>query len=467
MSKWQGGPLPFEADAIETIWDERKCIYWIYRLGDKLYCRVRGSKPPYPISEPELIGTGYYGSGSIIEWADGFLNIFWPNNNPKKVMQKYTKAADIPDPSVGPKPPYPVYPTYDEYHIHWIGLLQWMYNHPEWSARELIDMSVSRGASAIQSFGWVGINNAENSYNFEAMPWVLVNGKVDFTQKNPKYEAAYKRLAQMCKNFGVDYKHELFMRYNEEVFRAANNVNGINGFFTSEATAIQKQYIDWTVQWDKEIYGEDYKPMKVLMNEMAHIPGNDESAHEVADWHREIGDHFLQYTDIDRMVIDNSHSDFALSWFVEPTKCPYHMAAHGVDFWFGREEFAGRKVQFEMHGCSTIFGWQDAGYEHVLGSGWKHCTGSEDGAFDGNVWLIRDGSVIHMQADDDEYLETMKYIERTKGGKKVRVTLFMFDPLRAKETEDPKMIIGDGQEHYDKIKEFNWPKVDAFKKVFG
>lgn len=101
MSKWKGGPLPFKADAIETIWDERKCIYWIYRVEDKLYCRVRGSKRPYPISEPELIGTGYYGSGSVIEWADGFLNIFWPNKDAKKVMQKYRKASTIPDPSAG------------------------------------------------------------------------------------------------------------------------------------------------------------------------------------------------------------------------------------------------------------------------------------------------------------------------------------------------------------------------------
>ncbi|HEC62493.1 MAG TPA: hypothetical protein ENI27_09630 [bacterium] len=338
-----------------------------------------------------------------------------------------------------------------------------MYNHPDWDPRDLIDRSVSRGASAIQSFGWVGINNAENSYNFEAMPWMLVGGKVDFTQPNAKYEATYKRLAQMCKNFGVDYKHGLFMRYNEEVFRHYGNVNGVNGFLTEEAIAIQKEYVDWTVQWDKEIYGADYKPTKVLMNEMAHIPGNDESAHEVADWHRKIGDHFLQYTDIGRMVIDNSHSDFALSWFVEPIQCPYH---DGV-FLFGREEFADRKVQFEMHGCSTIFGWKDAGYEHVLGSKWNHCTGSEDGSFDGKVWLIRDGSVIHMQADAEEYLETMQYIKATKGNKKVRVTLFLFDPLRAVETEDPNIIIGDGQEHYDDIDKFNWRKVEVFREVFG
>lgn len=101
MIEFKGGPLTFKADAISTVWDESKCLYWVYRKGDSLFLKKRGSRPPYPESDPYLIGTGYYGTGSVIIWEDGFVNIFWPNIDPDKVAQRYTKASPIPDPSAG------------------------------------------------------------------------------------------------------------------------------------------------------------------------------------------------------------------------------------------------------------------------------------------------------------------------------------------------------------------------------
>lgn len=101
MIKWDGGPLPFKADAISTLWDEAKCLLFVYRDGDKLYFRKRGSMPPYPFSEACLIGQGYSGSGSFLIWADGFINIFWPDDQNRVVQQRYKKATAFPDPSAG------------------------------------------------------------------------------------------------------------------------------------------------------------------------------------------------------------------------------------------------------------------------------------------------------------------------------------------------------------------------------
>lgn len=99
-ANWQGGPLPFRADAITSCSDKRGCIHWIYLQGNVLKHRIRGSRDPYPISDEDTIGNGYAGLGSVFLFGDGRFQLEWPKKN-DNAWHLYIIPEEYPDPSAG------------------------------------------------------------------------------------------------------------------------------------------------------------------------------------------------------------------------------------------------------------------------------------------------------------------------------------------------------------------------------
>jgi len=237
-------------------------------------------------------------------------------------------------------------------------------------------------------------------------------------------------------------------RYNFPIFRADLNHQGIRDFYTPEGLEVQKEYTRDCMKWYKEC-GID-KPTVLLMNEPAHY-GSDETGHIIAEWHREIGDLVLQYTDRNKLWFDTSHSEYAYAYFVEPFKCPK------CDFMFGREEFADRSVIAESHGCSTLRGLMENGAEAFYGSGWKQWAVNEDGSEYGSTIAYNpDGSIAFRFANAEEYRETLEYPEKRDGetGKDSHVVGFPTGMLK----------LGEGD--FSDINVIDWKKYDLYKEIF-
>ena len=327
-----------------------------------------------------------------------------------------------------PTPPIPLPEKFETYSINWIGLLPWMTmkamagEDVSKPVDRLVELSRRSGAAYIHSFCWVGDPSPDNSYTQFATPWLWVDGKIDFTKKNPEHEKQFRFLAETCKKYDMEFRPIFFMaRYNFPAFTRNLNVQGIEDFYTPEAKAVQSAYIFDCIHWLLDIFGPDYKPTVLLMNEPAHY-GDDTAAHEIADWHKEIGDYVLQWTTPDRLWVDGSHSEYAHAWFVGPQKCPK------CERWLGRDEYSNRPVRSESHGCSTLQGFQDNGFDGWSGSAWTHGAFNEDGSDSGSK--LCDGISAFRQANTAEYTTALKYVMDNQGDKKAYIVSFPFDPIK-------------------------------------
>ena len=349
----------------------------------------------------------------------GFMrNTFCPDDR-IKFNKKYVKGTEPLSWCAfhkEPTPPIPLPEKFEEYHIHWIGLLSWMMAHPEENVDVLIEKTRRTGASCVHSFAWVG-----EDYFLKETPWEWIGDKIDFTKLNTDYRFQFKRLAQLCKDNDMDFMPILFMsRYNFKLFTTAWNVNGIEDFYSPEALEIQKTYVVWCLTLLKEVYGNDYKPTVQLINEPAHT--DDESAHQIADWHREVGDLVLQYTDKGRLWFDSSHSEYVHAWFVGPQPCPK------CGRMLGRVEFSDRPCISESHGCSTLEGFKSNNIDAFFGSAWTHGACNEDGSDSGSK--LCDGISSFRQANTAEYTTALKYVMDNQGDKKAYIVSFPFDPIK-------------------------------------
>ena len=344
-----------------------------------------------------------------------------------------------------PEPPIPpLPPKYDEYHINWIGLLSWMYLNPTQDIDFLMKRSREMGCSCIHSFSWVGDPSPDNSYTMEATPWLWRDGKIDFDTENTDFWFQFRRLTQACKDNDMDFMPILFMaRYNYKVFDGLNH-NGVYDFYSPEAMVYQKQYARMCIATLIDIYGSGYEPTVLLQNEPAHY-GDDDAGHQIAEWHRDLGDYVLRYTSAKRMWIDSSHSEYAKAYFVERHQCPK------CDFIFGRDEYANRPVRCESHGCSTKEGFIENGYEHWTQSGWLHGVFNEDGSGYGSK--LCDGISAFRQADMDELIEALTWAESIKGHRQMYFVAFPFDPIR------------NAREDYSNPGMFDWNRLRVYGEI--
>ncbi len=451
MTKWGGGELPFKADYLTTWVDSRGCIYYFFLDGDSLFLCLRGSEPPYPFSTPDKLGDGFKNSGSSFDWVDGNLVFAWPRIV-GKAHQFYIDPMKYDDPSVGPEPPHPIYPQFEKYSMHLIDVFAYAYNHPSWDIRPLINRVAQSGASAIHAFGWAGY--PPQQYDIEAIPWLWVDGKVDFLKKNPKYEDTFKKIATACFNQEIAYRHTLFMsRYNFHIFKRELNKQGIREFYSPEGLVVQKEYTLDCLRWNKDV--GIIEPTVLLMNEPGHY-GDDNTGHIIADWHREIGDLCALHTPIENVWEDVSHSEYPRAWFVGPHECPKPENHEGI-FMFGREEFSHRPMISEVHGCSTLQGLMDSNPEAFYGSANRFWAINEDGSEYGSKIVYNpDGSIAFRFANTEEFREMLEYVKRrdAETGKDTYVVGF------------PTGMLHLGEGDFSDTNKIDWGKYDLYKEVF-
>jgi len=372
-----------------------------------------------------------------------------------------------------PIPPQPVYPKFEKYTLHMVDMFAYAYNHPNWDIEPWIDRIAQTGASALQLFGWAGFPG--QAYDLEAMPWkwiwidkdgnevsadsiFRVEYLVDFNQKNPLFEATYKKIAKACHDKDRSYRHTLFMsRYNFHIFTYPLNRQRIREFYSPEGLEVQKDHVADVLRWSEEI---GIEPDVLLMNEPAHY-GNDEEAHKIADWHRIIGDMCLEKTSVKKVRFDSSHSEYPHSEFVGDLnsdgtvhRCPKPECGYKE---MGRAKWAGRPFQVEAHGCSTKAGFIESGIEHALTSEWKHFTGNEDGGSpDGRVIAYNpNGSVAFRFADKEQYREALEYCKQLEieTGKDIYITGFPTGMLK----------LGEGD--FSNINCIDWEKYNVYKEI--
>ena len=353
-----------------------------------------------------------------------------------------------------PDPPDPLPAKFDTYSINWIGLLPWMVmkemDGGDVSAHvdRLVELSRRSGAAYIHSFCWVGDPSPDNSYTQFATPWLWVDGKIDFTKKNPEHEKQFRFLAETCKKYDMEFRPIFFMaRYNFKAFTRGLNVQGIEDFYTPEAKAVQSAYVFDCIHWLLDIFGTGYKPTVLLINEPAHY-GDDDAAHEIAEWHRDIGDYALQWTTPDRLWVDGSHSEYAHAYFVEPQKCPK------CERWLGRAEYSNRPVRSESHGCSTLQGFQENFFDHWTQSGWTHGVFNEDGSGYGSK--LCDGISAFRQANTEELDIALRYTiqESLYANKLFNFVAFPFDPIK------------NAREDYSNPDSFDWERLGLFPIIY-
>jgi len=353
---------------------------------------------------------------------------------------------------VEPEPPHPVYPKFKKYSIHLIDLPSYVYNHPEYDLEPLIDRVAQAGASAIHAFGWAGY--PPQQYDIEVIPWIWRDGKVDFSQRNPKYEEMFKKLVQVCVDYDVDYRHTMFLsRYNFEIFKRDMNHQGVPEFYSPEGLVVQKEYVLDCIRWYREM-GVD-EPTFLLMNEPGHY-GADETGHIIADWHRTMGDMCVaQGIPIENVWSDGSHSEFVRAWFVGPHECPKE---HDPPFIFGREEYEHRPQIAEVHGCSTLRGLMENGAEAFYGSANTKWAVNEDGSEYGSTIAYNpDGSIAFRFANAEEYEKMLQYVKREddRTGKDSYVVGFPTGMLK----------LGEGD--FSDINAIDWEKYDKYKEING
>ncbi len=461
MNEWGGGSLPFKADYLTTWVDSRSCIYYFFLDGDSLFLSLRGSKPPYPFSAPDKLGDGFKNSGSSFDWVDGKLVFAWPKIA-GKALQLYIDPMKYDDPSEGE-----ALTKYLENHIGWIGLLPWMMNNPEADLDGLFKKTSDAGVSCVRSFCWVGDPGKSNAYTFKCLPWKLVETyRVDFNQPDPKFDKQFKKLARYCLKYDMDFMPILFMdRYNDHIFSLDGNINSVANKYDENAKPVVLSFTERCLGNLREVYGQNYKPKAQPINEAAHY-GRDDIAHKVADFNMMVGDKILEYTD--DLILDSSLSDFVHAEYVgrynsDGTKhlCP--LCPEGQERWFGRDKFEKRPFISEQHGCSTIQGFYENGFDAALGSGWPELGTNEDGSFSGRIEVVLNGKVLFRQANVEELNESLWHVlnESNMAGKRLVWCCFPFEVLEVKVIDDEEILM----ENFQRWPEFNWPRIRVYSKV--
>lgn len=433
-------------------------------LFSLLFIACPGSPPPVvdPPDPPQIPDPIEY----VYRWICEDSKLLSREDCRKGIHTKFEKGAEPTDiceiDHNPPPPPEPFPPKYETYSIHWIGLLPWMVMQ-EMAGIDvtdevelLIEKSRRAGAAYIHSFCWVGDPvSPGNQYHQFATPWLWIDGKIDFTKKNPAHEKQFRALAEICKKFDIEFRPVFFMsRYNYWAFRTEYNHNGIREFYSPEAVAIQKAYIFDCIYWLKDIFDPGYDPTVLLLNEPAHY-GSDELGHIIADWHKELGDYVLQWTVPERLWFDGSHSEYAHTWFVGPHECP-KPENHDEPFIFGREEYSHRPIKSESHGCSTLEGFLDNGFDAWAGSAWRHGVFNEDGSEFGSKTI--DGISSFRQANTEELRTALEYAlyEAMRKLKLLFFVAFPFDPIK-NAMEDYSIAA---------ILSYDWERLELFPIIY-
>ncbi|MBE9573584.1 MAG: hypothetical protein IMF20_00455 [Proteobacteria bacterium] len=339
-------------------------------------------------------------------------------------------------------------PTYKHYSIHALGYLQYLQRFPDYDQEPFMKRLRRCRPRTIGTFNWCGDPSPGNAYHFKHVPWKMVKAdgrlKADFDQWNPLWEDKLIELNQACKAWDMHDNQILFMdRYNYHLFKPEWNVQGINGFFSPEAREVQKKYAVHCMELAREGRGySKYKPYLTLCNE----PGSrrvdvHRMGHVWAEWHRDIYDAVIPYTERQRITVNSSDfCEYAHADLIEPGRCAYwDHPTEPCTHIFGREG-QKRDILIEGHGVSKLQSFIEKGFAGI--GAWPAHVWSEDGAWE-NI------------ANKRELFKALDFCIRTylNMGKEFYFIGWMFN------------VEVDGKEDYADLSRIRWGRLKQFDRV--
>lgn len=359
--------------------------------------------------------------------------------------------------------------TYPECRMHFMGLPGWIYRFFKEDPKmvrdtvyELARQVRLSGGMYLRTFMMNGSRDADERYMMDALPWMMVKvkeggkeiKKVDFEQPNEFYYECCGIIEEACKFWKIHHQPTFYMdRYNEDIFDARFNIQGVNGYRSESALVYKCRFIYDYMDFQHNYRPDDYKHGWEIENEPFHHRNHYLGA-TIADQNlvmfREAERHGAR---IDETMTCSRYSEFSHANFVgEHYFAPLQRT-------FGSDEFESRKVKAEWHSVSTL---DDLLYkmdwEGALGSGWKNLCNNEDGADSGSYNPVP-WSPFRL-ADYDESVEMITYaITSSRAcGKRWFFTYFMMDCLQV----DPD----DGivKETYD-LSKMDFERIKAYKHV--
>ncbi len=361
MIEFEGGPLPFKADAIASDVDSRGCLIWVYLDGDVLKLRFRGSEDPYPISDEIIIGSGFKGSGSIFPFNDGLCQIEWPKDN--EAWHLYFDPLKFKDPSkkkIPPKPKYP--PQIEDLHCG-LGSFLWFQRiaGPVTGRKDAIEQLESflfelrmRGVAYNKFFCWLQTRKGEHSHLVGKMPYSSIDFVSDLDSWDPLHFELYRIFIDCHVKYGIKPIVNPLMNERYCDLPYSNNRQGVHGLLDDRAMPFQRRLMDKYCQETEAITGTGNYMMKP-MNEMQH--GNAHDFHVNGDWHRDmIEGAILNWLPIHKIIGDVSESEGVGLHMTEPgMECGKPLVpgeTHGSPD-YDRSDIK-KCILRELHGVSTL-----------------------------------------------------------------------------------------------------------------
>ena len=153
-----------------------------------------------------------------------------------------------------------------------------------------------------------------------------------------------------------------------------HNHNGVKRFWTKEALPFQMALAIKALEIVKKVYGKNYQPYWKPINEPIH-GGDHDKGHIIAEWHRDMWFAVKELSDLRHLIIDKSHSEYALAQLVRHSgdgNCH-----HCGKPWDNKKEY-DRLLIPEEHGVSILENLKERNFPAFLGSAWWRSKWSED-----------------------------------------------------------------------------------------
>jgi len=357
-------------------------------------------------------------------------------------------------------------PLYNEFRIHYMCLAGWAYRnideHPSLVHQQIYEIARRTriaGAKYLRSFLINGSRAKSEKYIMDALPWIMViddgRRKIDFESLNLKWWRVVRIIEEACKYWGIQHMPTYRMaRYNRDIFRAANNLQRIEGEWGDESAEITGDFMRNYMLMQKNVRKNlTYNPACEFINEPQCV-GNHAKLGMIADYHLKLWREVDKLTTINKVMTCSGQCEGAHLNLIE--------RGHYFGRDFGSDEFKDRKIQVEFHGVSDLQSLYDEGFLNGLGSRWRHLAYNEDGSDSGSYSPIPWTPFRLANAEELYDMQYHGHIECRKRNKIFYHTVFMLDCLR--QDKDDNMI---AKEEFDpqQLESMNWDRAGTYKKM--
>jgi len=356
---------------------------------------------------------------------------------------------------------------FPEYRIHFMGLTGWAYRnidkYPDMVHRQIYELArrvrISR-AGYMRTFLINGSRKPSERYIMDALPWEMIRMGgakiIDFDTPNLKWWGVVRIIEEACKYWRIQHQPTFRMaRYNQDIFRAANNMQGIEGEWSEDSAEITGDFMrDYILMQKVTRNNLNYNSTFEFINEPQCV-GDHKKLGLIADYHLKLWREVDKLTTINKAMTCSGACEGAHANFVEK---------HWFDGrYYGSDEFKSRRIMPEFHGVSTVQTLLGRGrFDKGLSSGWRHLAYNEDGSGDGSYSPIPWSPFRLANAEELNDMLWYAYTESAKKNKKFIFTCFMLDCLR--QDKNDNMI---AKEEFDEeqIENMNWDRAIQYRKM--